>query len=109
MTTPIPSEQHQIQRLEDIDSYLSAITDSETKVALRAIIQERRDQVLNGYDAGHDAQHGAFHLVLEAERRLGLDMTRREQPSVSWQARLEAAALLLASLEVEAYGAEVTA
>lgn len=105
MTTPIPSEQHQIQRLEDIDGYLSAITDSETKVALRAIIQERRDQVLNGYDAGHDAQHGVDHLLREAVRRID----PHSGFPIPWRARLEAAALLLASLEVEAYGAEVTA
>lgn len=100
MTTPIPTGGQQLARFDTIDVALLRTAESETRTALRAIVQERMSQVLLGYDAAHDAEHGPLHMAREAARRLepfALSSTN------SWRVRVEAAALLLASLEVEAY------
>lgn len=98
MATPIPTAEQQLARYGDIDAVLAMTEVSETKVAVRAVIAERMHQVLAGYDAAHDAEHGVDHLVREAHARLqvGLD-------APSWKTRVDAAALLIASLEAEAY------
>lgn len=99
MATPIPDSITHIARLSLIHGHVSGTVDSETKVALLDIVQERMAQVTAGYDAEHDAEHGVGHLVDQAAIRLdptlGAVSSRR--------LRIEAAALLLASLEVEAY------
>lgn len=102
MANPVPSTQQQLAQLEHVHAYTWAIADSEVKTAIRSVIRERIAQILAGYDAEHDVKHGIDHLLREAVRRI----TTPSGFDIPWKSRVEAAALIIASLELEAYRAE---
>jgi hypothetical protein len=99
MTNPIPSTQQQLDQILDVYIRATLATKSETKTAVQQVLLERTRQIGHGYDAAHDLEHGQMHLVQEAFSRVdGVDVSRQQI--------LEAAALLLAAVEVTAYWEE---
>lgn len=68
---------------------------------------ERERQYELGYDAAHDDEHGAAHIIGEVYRRLGYDFDTRA--ASGRKVLVECAALLVAAIETNDRAANVEA
>lgn len=95
--TPVPSEDQYRQQLAVLDASLAGLPESETLTAIRDVVARRYDLALGAFGPRAVADRGVDQLrfLADASIEQGIPESR--------DARLAAAAILLASLEVDAY------